>query len=63
MAGFSGGYKGAFPALADIDSIMHYHRAAVIGDPKSTWGNLEDNPTQAHIRDYGSLLPSISWST
>lgn len=38
MAGFSGGYKGIFPALADIDSITHYHRAAVIADPKSTWG-------------------------
>ena len=46
MAGFSGGYKGVFPALADIDSIMHYHRAAVIGDPKSTWGVLDGNPTQ-----------------
>lgn len=57
MAGFSGGYKGVFPALADIDSILHYHRAAVIGDPRSTWGNLEDNPTQGHIRDYGSILP------
>ena len=57
MAGFSGGYKGVFPALADIDSIMHYHRAAVIGDPRSTWGRLEDNPTQDEIRANGSLLP------
>ena len=46
MAGFSGGYKGVFPALADIDSITHYHRAAVIADPKSTWGVLDGNPTQ-----------------
>src|SRR5262245_10546871 len=38
MAGFSGGYKGVFPAVADIDSIMHYHRADVIGHPRSTWG-------------------------
>jgi nickel-dependent lactate racemase len=57
MAGFSGGYKGVFPAIADIDSIIHYHRAAVIADPKSTWGVLEGNPTQAQIRAYGSLLP------
>ena len=57
MAGFSGGYKGVFPALADLDSIMHYHRAAVIGDPLSTWGVLEGNPTQAQIRENGSLLP------
>jgi lactate racemase len=57
MAGFSGGYKGVFPALADIDAIMHFHRASVIGDPASTWGRLEGNPTQAQIRANGSLLP------
>jgi len=57
MAGFSGGYKGIFPALADIDSITHYHRAAVIADPKSTWGVLDGNPTQTQIRENGSLLP------
>jgi nickel-dependent lactate racemase len=57
MAGFSGGYKGIFPAVADIDSIMHYHRAEVIGHPRSTWGVLSDNPTQEQIRANGSLLP------
>lgn len=57
MAGFSGGYKGVFPALADIDAIMHYHRAAVIGDPRSTWGRLDGNPTQEQICANGSLLP------
>lgn len=57
MAGFSGGYKGIFPAVADIDSIIHYHRAEVIGDPRSTWAILDGNPTQEQIRRYGSLLP------
>ena len=57
MAGFSGGYKGVIPAMADIDSIMHYHRASVIGHACSTWGVLEDNPTQNQIRANGSLLP------
>jgi lactate racemase len=57
MAGFSGGYKGIFPAIADIDAIMHYHRAEVIGHPRSTWGVLEENPTQEQIRANGSLLP------
>jgi nickel-dependent lactate racemase len=57
MAGFSGGYKGIFPALADLNSIMHYHRAAVIADPRSTWGVLEGNPTQAQIRANGALVP------
>ena len=57
MAGFSGGYKGIFPALADIDSIMRYHGASVIGNPHSTWGVLEGNPTQEQIRANGALLP------
>jgi lactate racemase len=57
MAGFSGGYKGVFPAIADIDAIMHYHRAQAIGHPRSTWGVLDGNPTQEQIRWGGSLLP------
>jgi nickel-dependent lactate racemase len=58
MAGFSGGCKGIFPALADIDSIIHFHRASVIGDPGSTWGVLDNNPTQEQIRRAGSLVPA-----
>src|SRR5215210_7922599 len=57
MAGFSGGYKGVFPPVADIDSIMHNPRASVIGHARSTGGVLEDNPTQDQIRANGSLLP------
>jgi nickel-dependent lactate racemase len=57
MAGFSGGYKGVFPAVADIGAVMHYHRAAAIGHPRSTWGVLEGNPTQEQIRWNGALLP------
>jgi len=57
MAGFSGGYKGVFPALADIDSIMRFHSAGVIGDSRSTWGRMEDNPTQDLARHNGALLP------
>jgi nickel-dependent lactate racemase len=57
MAGFSGGYKGVFPAVADLDSIKHYHRAQVIGDPCSTWGVLQGNPTQAQVRANGAMLP------
>jgi nickel-dependent lactate racemase len=56
MAGFSGGFKGIFPAVADIKSIMRYHDAPTIGHPMSTWGVLDGNPTQAKIRKNGSLL-------
>lgn len=57
FAGFSGGYKAVFPGIVDINSIMHYHRGSVIGDPRSTWGIVEGNPTQDHVRSAGSLLP------
>jgi nickel-dependent lactate racemase len=57
MAGFSGGYKGVFPAVADIGAIMRYHDAPTIGHPGSTWGVLDGNPTQARIRHDGALLP------
>jgi lactate racemase len=57
MAGFSGGYKGVFPGVAGIAAIMRYHDARTIGDPRSTWGVLAGNPTQARIRHDGALLP------
>jgi len=57
FAGYSGGYKGIFPGIADIDSILHYHRAEVIADPLSTWGVMDGNPTQEQIRNCGNLLP------
>ncbi len=56
MAGFSGGYKAAFPGVTDIEAIMKYHSAMVVGDPLSSWGNLENNPTQEHVRAGGELL-------
>ncbi len=57
MAGFSGGCKGVFPGVADIASIMRYHNAQMIGDPGSTWGQLDGNPTQERIRHDGALIP------
>jgi nickel-dependent lactate racemase len=57
MAGFSGGYKAVLPGLAGEETIMNYHSAENIGDPMGTWGVIEGNPTQAHIRAGGSLVP------
>ncbi|MDD5484135.1 MAG: nickel-dependent lactate racemase [Kiritimatiellae bacterium] len=57
MAGFSGGYKAVMPGAADIDSILHYHSPAIVGHPQSTWGILENNPTQDLIRRLGALMP------
>ncbi len=57
MAGFSGGYKAVFPGLANLDAILQYHGYGNIAHPRSTWGILDGNPTQAHVRSGGSLLP------
>ena len=57
MAGFSGGYKAVFPGVTGLDGIMHYHNAANIGHACSTWGVLDGNPTQQHVRAGGALLP------
>jgi len=57
MAGFSGGYKAVFPGIADIHSIQSYHGFENIAHPNSTWGILENNPTQNHIHSAGGLLP------
>ena len=57
MAGFSGGYKAAFPGVAGVDAIMKYHSAENIGHPASTWGQIANNPTQENVRAGGSLLP------
>lgn len=56
MAGFSGGYKAVFPGVLGLEAIMRYHGAPVIGDPLSTWGQLEGNPTQQRIREGGAML-------
>ncbi len=58
MAGFSGGYKAVFPGVTGVEAILHYHNAENIGHANSTWGVTEDNPTQAHVRAGGSLLPA-----
>ena len=57
MAGFSGGCKAVFPGIADIQAIMRYHDAQMIGDPRTTWGLLDGNPTQRRIRHDGRLVP------
>ncbi|MDA0346492.1 MAG: nickel-dependent lactate racemase [Verrucomicrobia bacterium] len=56
MAGFSGGFKAALPGVTGVDTIMKYHSAENIGHPGSTWGNLDNNPTQENVQAGGSLI-------
>ena len=57
FAGFSGGPKGIVPGVAGIKTIMHLHNAQMIGDPRSTWARLEDNPVQGEIREAVAMAP------
>lgn len=57
FAGFSGGPKGVMPALAAIDSIMHFHNAEMIGHPQATWGVLDGNPIQGEAREAVAMAP------
>lgn len=55
FAGFSGGPKGIMPGIAGLDTIMTFHNAKMIGDPRSTWGNMENNPVQDMTREINGM--------
>jgi nickel-dependent lactate racemase len=55
FAGFSGGPKGIMPGIAGIETIMTFHNARMIGDPRSTWGNMEENPVQEMTREINRM--------
>lgn len=55
FAGFSGGPKGIMPGIAGIDTITTFHNARMIGDPRSTWGNMIDNPLQEMTREINRM--------
>ncbi|WHY71708.1 nickel-dependent lactate racemase [Fictibacillus enclensis] len=55
FAGFSGGPKGIMPGIAGIETIMTFHNARMIGDPRSTWGNMVDNPVQEMTREINAM--------
>lgn len=55
FAGFSGGPKGIMPGIAGIETIMTFHNARMIGDPRSTWGNMDDNPVQQMTREVNQM--------
>ena len=57
FAGFSGGPKLVTPGLAGLDTVLVLHNAARIGDPKATWGVLDDNPVHRDIRAAAAAAP------
>jgi lactate racemase len=55
FAGFSGGPKGIMPGIAGIETIMTFHNARMIGDARSTWGNMVENPVQEMTREINRM--------
>lgn len=56
-AGFSGGPKGVMPGVAGIETVTFFHNAQMVGDPGSTWLNLEANPIAGMAREVAALAP------
>ena len=44
FAGFSGGPKAVLPGIADVESILDNHGAAMIAHPRATWAVTQGNP-------------------
>ena len=51
FAGFSGGGKAVMPGMAGQRSVLGNHDAAMIGNPKATWGITRGNPIWEEIRE------------
>ena len=50
FAGWSGGPKMVAPGLAGLETVLVLHDAARVGHPRSTWGEIENNPLHTDIR-------------
>src|SRR3954471_19630344 len=57
FAGFSGGPKLVTPGLAGLETVLVLHDAVRIGDPKATWGVVDDNPVHVDIRAACAAAP------
>ena len=51
FAGFSGGPKGALPALAGHESVLTNHGYDNINNPKATWGITDGNPIWEEMKE------------
>jgi lactate racemase len=56
-AGFSGGSKAIVPGVAGLKTVQHFHRASIIADPATTWGDIKNNPLQKLTREMTALCP------
>tara|TARA_B100001109_G_scaffold254655_1_gene255007 strand:- start:428 stop:1723 length:1296 start_codon:yes stop_codon:yes gene_type:complete len=54
FAGFSGGSKLVAPGLAGLKTIMKLHNFNRLNNPKSIWGEVDNNPIQQDVRKIAS---------
>ena len=59
FAGFSGGPKGALPALAGHESVLTNHGYRMIGDPRATWGITDGNPIWEEMREVAQRIKPL----
>jgi lactate racemase len=60
FAGFSGGPKAVLPGIADLESVMDNHNAAMIGHKNATWAVMQGNPIwQEMFRIASATHPSF----
>lgn len=59
FAGFSGGPKGALPAIAGSESVLTNHGYAMISDPRATWGITDGNPIWEEMREAAALIDPL----
>ena len=52
FAGYSGGGKGVMPGIAGREAIMSNHSAAMVGDPRATFGVTAGNPIFEEMRRF-----------
>jgi nickel-dependent lactate racemase len=56
-AGFSGGSKAVIPGIAGLETVRHFHRAALIAQPSATWTEITTNPLQQLTREMTAFCP------
>lgn len=59
FAGFSGGPKGALPALAGSESVLTNHGYSMIADPRATWGKTDGNPIWEEMLEAALLIDPL----
>ena len=56
FAGFSGGGKALMPGMAGLRTVLGNHDAAMIADPRATWGITRGNPIWEEVLEVARIV-------